>query len=95
MSDESNALMALKNAWTGAVAASEAVRDLAPSVLGLSDETPLATLDLDAYHRATLAQSIAVMALRGLVEQLQHKRTAPAEEAAGADTGQSGEDAAE
>ena len=73
MSDESNALLALKNAWTGAVAASDQVRDLAPSVAGLADSTPLADLDLETYHRVSLAQSIAALALRGLVEQLQRR----------------------
>jgi hypothetical protein len=74
MSDESNALMALKNAWNGAVAASDRLRDMAPSVIGLADETGLADLDLDVYHDVTLAQANAVMALRGLVEDLQRKR---------------------
>jgi hypothetical protein len=74
MSDDSNALVALKNAWTGAVAASDQVREFAPSVLGLTDASSLADIDLDACHRVTLAQSNAVMALRGLVEQLRRKR---------------------
>src|SRR5258708_6443310 len=66
MSEETNALLALKHAWNGAVAASDAVRDLAPQVLALNDATPVRGLDLEAYHRVALAQSIAVMALRGL-----------------------------
>lgn len=73
MSDE-NALLALKNAWNGAVAASDEVRDLAPSVAGLANGTTLDGLDLDTYQRVTLAQSNAVMALRGLVEQLRRQR---------------------
>lgn len=73
MSDESNALLALKNAWTGAVAASDEVRNMAPSVLGLDEATPLAGVDLETYHRVALAQSVAVMALHGLVEQLRKK----------------------
>jgi hypothetical protein len=74
MSDESNALLALKNAWTGAVAASDEVETLAPSVQGLDEATPLASVDLETYHRVALAYSIAAMALRGLVEQLQKHR---------------------
>ena len=73
MSDESNALLALKNAWSGSVVASDEVRKLAPAVAGLDESTPLGSVDLDTYHRLALAQSIAAMALRGLVEQLQKK----------------------
>jgi hypothetical protein len=65
--------MALRNAWNGAVAASERVRDLAPSVQGLDDATTVDQLDLETYHNAALAQSIAVMALRGLIEELRRK----------------------
>jgi hypothetical protein len=74
MSEDTNALLALKHAWNGAVAASDAVRDLAPAVLALDDATLLQDVDLEAYHRVAMAQSIAVMALRGLVEQLQRKQ---------------------
>ena len=74
MSEDSNALLALKNAWNGAVATSDTVRDLAPSVRDLEDTTKIGELDLDTYHRAALAQSNAVMALRGLIEQLRRKR---------------------
>ena len=74
MSEDSNMLMALKNAWAGAIAASDPVRELAPSVAALQEATPVTALDLDAYHRVTLAQANAVMALRGLIEQLQRLR---------------------
>jgi len=74
MSDESNALLALKNAWTGAVNASDRVRDLATSVAGLPDATPLAQIDLETYHNVALAQSNAVMALRGLIEKLRERK---------------------
>ena len=74
MNEDLNAVLALKNAWTGAVETSDAVRDLAPSVMGLGDDVTLAGLDLETYHRRALAQSIAVMALRGLIEQLRRKR---------------------
>jgi hypothetical protein len=73
MSDESNALLALKNAWTGAVTASDRVRDIAPAVQGLPETTPLADLDLEAYHAVTMAQANAVMALRGLIEELRRQ----------------------
>jgi hypothetical protein len=75
MSDESNALQALKNAWNGAVAAADGVRELAPAVADLAPDTHLKDLDLETYHRVSMAQANAVMALRGLIEQLERKRT--------------------
>ena len=74
MSEETNPVLALKNAWNGAVAASDQIRDLEPALQGLGEETTLGDLDLETYQRVTLAQSIAVMALRGLVEELRRKR---------------------
>jgi len=74
MSDESNALLALKNAWAGALAASDRVREFGASVQGLPEATPLADLDLETYHAVTMAQANAVMALRGLIEELKRRR---------------------
>ena len=71
MSNETNALLALKNAWTGAIAASERLRELAPAVNDLPEDTNVATLDLEAYHKAAFAHAMASQALRGLIEQLQ------------------------
>ncbi|HUL73219.1 MAG TPA: hypothetical protein VLT86_08955 [Vicinamibacterales bacterium] len=68
-----NAVMALKNAWSGVIAASDRVRELAPSVAGLPDGMALGELDLDTYHNVALAHANAVMALRGLVEQLRER----------------------
>jgi hypothetical protein len=76
MSDVSNAILALKNAWTGAVAASDAVRALTPAVEAIPADATLEALDLADYHRLTLAQANAVQALRGLVEGLQRDRDA-------------------
>jgi len=73
---EENAVLALQNAWNGVVAASAEVEKLAPAVAALAGSTPVGTLDLDTYRKATLAQSIAVMALYGVVEELQRKRDA-------------------
>lgn len=75
VSEETNALSALKNAWTGAVEASEKVRALAPAVQALDEHTPIDRLDLEDYHRLTVAQATAVMALRGLIEQLRRRNT--------------------
>jgi hypothetical protein len=71
MSNETNALLALKNAWTGAIAASDRLRELAPAVSELAEDTDVATLDLEAYRHAALAHALASQALRGLIEQLQ------------------------
>ena len=38
MGNETNAMLALKNAWTGAIAASDRLRELAPVVQGLPDD---------------------------------------------------------
>lgn len=71
--DEGNAILALKNAWNGAVAATDRLRELAPAVESLPDTATLASLDLETYHRASMAQAIAAQALRGLLEALQER----------------------
>lgn len=71
MSDEGNALLALKNAWAGAVTTSTTLRDLDAVVQALPADTPLAALDLERYHHAALAAANAFEALRGLIEQMQ------------------------
>ena len=71
-----NAVMALKNAWNGAVATSEQVSAMAGAVQALPEDATVASLDLESYQRVTLAQAIAVEALRGLLEQLQRKMAA-------------------
>jgi hypothetical protein len=70
LSNETNALLALKNAWNGAIAASDRLRELAPSVAALPEDADVRQLDLEAYHNAALAQANATMALRGLIEGL-------------------------
>ena len=59
MSNETNALLALKNAWTGAIAASERLRELAPSIQELAEDTDVATLDLEAYRKAAVPLQLA------------------------------------
>jgi hypothetical protein len=78
MSNETNALLAFKNAWNGAIAASDRLRELAPSVAGLPEDADVGTLDLETYQRATLAHAVAAEALRGLIEEFQRKAAAPA-----------------
>ena len=76
MSNETNALLALKNAWAGAIAASDRLRELAPSVSALPEDADVAGLDLQQFRDASLAQALAAQALRGLIEELQRERSA-------------------
>ena len=69
--DESNAILALKNAWNGAVAAADRLRELGPAVASLPEDTSVSALDLETYHRVSMAQANAAMALRGVLEALQ------------------------
>jgi hypothetical protein len=73
-----NAIVALQNAWTGALAATETVRSLDARVQALDPAAGIAAEDLETLHNAVLAQANAVMALRGLVEQLRRLQSAPA-----------------
>ena len=75
MSNETNALLALKNAWNGAIAASDRLRELAPSVAALPEEADVSTLDLETYQHAALANAIAAQALRGLIVELRRQAT--------------------
>ncbi len=74
MSENVNAVLALKNAWNGAILASDEVRALGPSVQALPETTDLAALDVETWHRLALTQANAAQALRGLVEQLRQLR---------------------
>lgn len=79
MTDDANALMALQNAWNGALAASDRLRELAPAVHGLSETSSMADVDFDLYGAASLAHANAAQALRGLVEELRRRREAQAQ----------------
>ncbi len=68
--DEANALLALKNAWLGVVTSAAEIQHLSPAVQAVPEETPVADLDLETYHRVTMAHANALMALRGLIEEL-------------------------
>ena len=52
---DGTALLALKNAWNGAVAAADRVRDLSPQVSAIGDAADLAPAELDTYHQVSLA----------------------------------------
>ena len=69
MTLDSTTLLALKNAWQGAIAASDRLRELAPAVDALDGE--ISPDALEAFRTAALAQAIAAQALRGMIEQLQ------------------------
>jgi hypothetical protein len=57
-----NANLALKNAWSTVLAASDELKAV-----------PLDQVDLEAVQPKVLAQAIAAQALRGLVEELKRK----------------------
>lgn len=78
MTEHPNALLALKNAWSGVVAANERMRELESAVLALPPDTPVEQLDLSEFHGAVAAHATAVMALRGLIEELQRRSQATA-----------------
>ena len=80
MPNETNPMLALKHAWNGAIAASERLRELAPGLQGLPEDTDVQGVDLTAYRDAALAQSIASLALRGLIEELQPAAAGAAQE---------------
>lgn len=71
--DEANALLALKNAWLGVVDSAGELQAMAPAVQAVPDDTPLKGLDLDTYHRLVGAHASAVMALRGLIDELERQ----------------------
>jgi hypothetical protein len=73
MSNETNAVLALKNAWNGAVASADRLRELAPSVQGLAEDADPTALDFETYRRVSLGHANAAMALRGLVEELERQ----------------------
>ena len=71
--DEANAVSALKNAWLGALTTGQELSKLAPSVEGLPEDTPLASLDFETYHRLVGAHANAVMGLHGLLDELKRQ----------------------
>jgi len=77
--DDENAVMAVKNAWLGVVTTAEAVVELSPVVQALADETASASLDFETYHRVVGTHANAVMALRGLLDEVKRKSDAAEE----------------
>lgn len=73
MTQDRDAMLALKNAWTGALASADRLRELAPAVPDLPATAALTDVDLEACAAAALANANAAQALRGLIEQLRRK----------------------
>ena len=73
MTQDRDALLALKNAWTGVLTSSDRLREVAPAVLDLPPAASLADVDLAACAAAALAHANAAQALRGLLEELRRK----------------------
>ena len=71
--DEESAVLAFKNAWLGAVTSAEELARMAPAVEALPEDTSVASLDFEGYHRVLGAHANAVMAVRGLLDDLKSK----------------------
>lgn len=74
--DEENAILALKNAWQGAVTAGQELERHLPTVEAVAGDSTLKGLDFDTFYRVASAHATAAMALRGLIEELQKKAAA-------------------
>ncbi len=73
MSHDTDSLVALRNAWNGAIAAADRLRDEGHALLGLPPTAAIQDADLDACARLAEANATAAMALRGLVETLRQR----------------------
>ena len=73
MTQDRDALLALKNAWTGVLTSADRLREVGPAVLDLPPTASLADVDLAACAAVALAHANAAQALRGLLEQLRRK----------------------
>ena len=71
--DEANALLALKNAWLGVADTAGALQGALLGIEALAGDTPLKSLDLETYHRLASAHATSVMALKGLIDELQRQ----------------------
>jgi hypothetical protein len=80
MSADAGAGLALKNAWSGALATSDRLRELAPLIESAATG---ASFDLETVKAAALAHAIAAQALRGLAEELHRASSDAATPASG------------
>ncbi|MEO6221709.1 MAG: hypothetical protein ABIP90_00565 [Vicinamibacterales bacterium] len=71
--DEANAISALKNAWLGMMTTAQELSNMAPSVQELPDDTSLASLDFETYHRLVGSHANAVMGVHGLLDELKRQ----------------------
>jgi hypothetical protein len=73
MSEDRDALLALKNAWAGVLSAADRLRETRPGALDSAATASIGDVDLEACAGVVLAQANAAQALRGLIEQLRRK----------------------
>jgi len=73
MTQDRDALLALKNAWTGVLTSADRLREVGPAVLDLPPTASLADVDLAGCAAVALAHANAAQALRGLLEELRRK----------------------
>lgn len=71
--DEENAILALKNAWKGAITSAKELEAHQAAVDGIAPDTALADVDLETFYRVSSAHALAVNALHGLIGELQRK----------------------
>ena len=71
--DEESAVLAFKNAWLGAVTSATELTEMASAVEALPEDTPVASLDFEGYHRILGGHANAVMAVRGLLDDLKSR----------------------
>jgi hypothetical protein len=75
MSHETDALVALRNAWNGAMAAADRLRE-SQNLLALPPTAAIQDVDLEACATLAHANANAAQALRGLVETLKQRTLA-------------------
>lgn len=71
--DEANGVLALKNAWLGVTTSAEALQTAGPGVQNLAAETTLKELDFENWRALVGGHANAVMALRGLLDELERQ----------------------
>lgn len=73
MTQDRDAVLALRNAWAGVLTSADRLREIGPGVMDLPPTAALTDVDLEACAAAALAHANAAQALRGLLEQLRRK----------------------
>lgn len=76
--NDPNELRALKASLRGVADTSAALASVQTRVESLDEHGDIPPDELDELHRVTLAHAVASAALRGLVQSMQTRRSAPA-----------------